>query len=102
MRLYLARQSKNAILPVVIKDNKLKIDSCINVELDATGLDCPMPLLKLKQQLNKMSPGQIIRVKTTDAGSVRDFEAFVSQIGHDLMLQEEAEGVYTFIIKKEN
>ena len=59
------------------------------IELDARGLQCPMPLLKLKQQLNQMQAGDYIEVKTTDAGSVRDFNAFTQQVGHKLHRQTE-------------
>lgn len=70
------------------------------VELDARGLQCPLPLLKLKQQLNRMSAGDQIRVQTTDAGSVRDFAAFIRQTGHYLHSQEELDGGYVFLIEK--
>jgi len=73
----------------------------VDIELDASGLQCPMPLLKLKQQLNKMQKAQVIRVTTTDAGSIRDFGAFVNQVGHTLMLQKEDAGQFVFVIKKE-
>lgn len=78
-----------------------ELDIDIDVELDASGLQCPMPLLKLKQQLNKMQKSQVIRVTTTDAGSVRDFGAFVNQVGHTLLLQEEGEERIIFVIRKE-
>jgi tRNA 2-thiouridine synthesizing protein A len=68
--------------------------------LDVRGMQCPLPLLKLKQSLNKMSPGERIRVWTTDAGSLRDFPAFLRQAGHQLVsLQEEPEQ-YCFVIEK--
>ncbi|MBV1920679.1 MAG: sulfurtransferase TusA family protein [Pseudomonadales bacterium] len=72
----------------------------IDIELDATGLHCPMPLLKLKQHLNKMAVGQVIKIKTTDGGSVKDFATFVAQVGHELLRQEERSGEFVFIIKK--
>ncbi|MEE2732776.1 MAG: sulfurtransferase TusA family protein [Pseudomonadota bacterium] len=70
------------------------------VELDARGLNCPMPLLKLKQQLNRMSGGQQICVLTTDPGSVGDFTAFVGLAGHKIHEQSEQNGEYLFIIEK--
>ena len=73
----------------------------VDVELDAVGLNCPMPLLKLKQQLNKMQVSQVIRVRTSDVGSVRDFTAFVNQVGHEMLLQEESGGAFVFVIRKE-
>ena len=72
----------------------------VNTELDARGLRCPMPLLKLKQQLNQMESGQVIQVRTSDPGSLRDFEAFVQMAGHVLHRQTEHDGEYMFIIEK--
>ncbi len=78
----------------------MNISERIDIELDATGLHCPMPLLKLKQQLNKMTIGQVIKIKTTDGGSVKDFATFIDQVGHELLRQEERSGEFVFIIKK--
>lgn len=78
----------------------MNISDRIDIELDASGLHCPMPLLKLKQRLNKMTEGQVIRIKTTDGGSVKDFATFVTQVGHELLFQEECNGTFLFIIKK--
>ena len=57
-------------------------------ELDARGLNCPLPILKAKKALADISSGQILRVVSTDAGSVRDFQAFAKQTGNELMGQE--------------
>ena len=57
----------------------------VDAELDATGLTCPMPLLKAKQALNRMSAGELLRVIATDPGSVRDFEVFSAQSGNALV-----------------
>jgi tRNA 2-thiouridine synthesizing protein A len=63
-----------------------------------------MPLLKLKQQLNRMQPGECIGVETTDAGSLRDFDTFCRQAQHGILEQssvDEADGtVYRFLIRK--
>jgi tRNA 2-thiouridine synthesizing protein A len=72
----------------------------ITVELDARGLQCPLPLLKLKQQLNKLVPGDKVCVQTTDAGSVRDFQAFVQQARHQLHECRETDGIFHFVIEK--
>ncbi len=70
-------------------------------ELDATGLDCPMPLLKAKRALNAMAPGDQLRVLATDQGSVRDFRVFAEQSGNRLLASEETEaGVYIYLIEK--
>ena len=71
------------------------------VELDARGLDCPMPLLKAKRALNAMAPGEQLRVLATDQGSVRDFRVFAEQSGHLLLASEETDaGVYVHLIEK--
>jgi tRNA 2-thiouridine synthesizing protein A len=56
-----------------------------DVTLDALGLACPMPLLKAKKALNGMASGQVLHVRATDPGSVRDFEVFCRQSGHELL-----------------
>ncbi len=71
------------------------------LELDARGLDCPMPLLKAKRALNTMAPGERLRIFATDQGSVRDFRVFAEQSGHQLLASEEPEtGVYMHLIEK--
>ena len=70
------------------------------VFLDATGLTCPMPLLKAKKALNAMSAGEHLRVKATDPGSVRDFDVFARQSGNTLLEHSEEDGVYTYLLEK--
>ncbi len=70
------------------------------VEVDATGLDCPMPLLHAKRALNGMLSGQRLRVLATDSGSVRDFRVFAEQSGHRLLSSEECDGVYSYLLEK--
>ena len=70
-------------------------------ELDARGLDCPMPLLKAKRALNGMQGGEILRVLATDKGSVRDFEVFARQSGNPLISSEEQDGVFIHVIQKQ-
>lgn len=70
------------------------------VELDAIGLDCPMPLLKAKRALNAMEAGQQLQVKATDKGSVRDFRVFAQQSGHLLLASDEIDGVFTHLLQK--
>ena len=70
------------------------------IELDATGLVCPMPLLKAKRALNAMHVGQRLRVLATDQGSVRDFQVFAEQSGHCLLDSAEANGVYMYLLEK--
>lgn len=71
-------------------------------ELDARGLNCPMPLLKAKQALNTMVDGDCLRVLATDAGSVRDFKAFTDLSAHQLLSSEESEGVFIYLLKKQS
>jgi len=68
--------------------------------LDARGLSCPLPLLKLKQALNKLESGAELQVLTTDPGSVRDFKAYLNQTSNSLLQFEQAEDHYQFIIRK--
>ena len=60
----------------------------IDRELDARGLNCPLPILKAKKALNDMQSGQTLRVTATDPGSVRDFQAFAKQTGNELLEQQ--------------
>lgn len=71
------------------------------IELDATGLECPMPLLKAKRALNGMAAGEQLRVRATDQGSVRDFRVFAEQSGNRLLASEATDdGVYIYLIEK--
>ena len=76
------------------------LDIAVDVELDACGLACPLPLLKAKQALNGMDQGLVLAVTCTDSGSVRDFQVFSEQSGNELLRSMEAEGVYTYWLKK--
>ncbi|WP_106477520.1 sulfurtransferase TusA family protein [Phytohalomonas tamaricis] len=71
-----------------------------DTELDATGLPCPMPLLKAKQAIAQLTPGQRLIVSATDPGAWRDFESFVAQSQHILEYREENDGIYRFVIVK--
>jgi len=69
-------------------------------ELDARGLNCPLPILRAKKSLADMQPGQVLRIVATDPGSVKDFAAFAKQTGNELLSQSEANKEYTFFMKK--
>ena len=71
-----------------------------DVELDASGLNCPLPLLKAKMELNKMASGAVLKVIATDAGSQRDFRTFARLAGHTLLREEDEAGVYRYWLKK--
>lgn len=68
--------------------------------VDAKGLRCPLPLLKLKQALAKADIGDKVQVLATDGGSWRDIPAFVSLTQHQMTSMQEADGVYVFIVEK--
>ena len=69
-------------------------------DLDARGLNCPLPILRCKKTLNEMTSGQVLKVVSTDPGSVKDFAAFAKQTGNELLSSAEAGSEYTFFIKK--
>jgi tRNA 2-thiouridine synthesizing protein A len=72
----------------------------IHKELDARGLNCPLPILKTKKALAEMTSGQVLRVLATDPGSVRDFQAFSKQTGNELLSQAEEQKDFIFIMKR--
>jgi tRNA 2-thiouridine synthesizing protein A len=69
-------------------------------ELDARGLNCPLPILRAKKALGGLQAGQTLKIIATDPGSVKDFQAFAKQTGNQLMESTEAGGEYTFVLKK--
>jgi len=68
--------------------------------LDVRGLPCPLPLLKAKQALARLAPGQLLEVMATDAGSWHDFETFTAQSPHELLEREERGDIYHYWIRK--
>ena len=78
------------------------VPDAIDVEVDARGLACPMPLLKAKQAIMRMQTGQQLRVMATDPGSVRDFQAWAGQSGHQLLSSVEANNIFIYILRKNN
>jgi tRNA 2-thiouridine synthesizing protein A len=71
-----------------------------NEVLDASGLNCPMPILKTKKALSKMDSGMVLEVISTDAGSVKDIEAFCNQTGNKLVSVTEDDGKFVFTIER--
>ena len=69
-------------------------------DLDTRGLNCPLPILRTKKALADLQSGQVLRVVATDPGSVKDFETFSKQTGHALLSHGEANGEFTFLMKK--
>jgi tRNA 2-thiouridine synthesizing protein A len=75
-------------------------DVRIDRELDARGLNCPLPILRTKKSLNDMTHGQVLKVVATDPGSVRDFQAFCKQTGNQLVSSTEQDGEFLFVLRK--
>jgi len=69
-------------------------------ELDARGLNCPLPILRAKKALNQLQSGQTLRIRATDPGSVKDFDAFCKSTGNELVSSEQNGGEYVFQIRK--
>ena len=69
-------------------------------DLDARGLNCPLPILKAKKALAEMISGEVLRVVATDSGSVRDFQAFARQTGNQLLEQSESAQEFTFYMRR--
>jgi len=69
-------------------------------ELDAKGLNCPLPILRAKKAVNKLESGQVLKIVATDPGSVKDFEAFCNQTGNKLLESTEEAGSFIFYIGK--
>jgi TusA-related sulfurtransferase len=72
----------------------------IDKELDARGLNCPLPILKAKKALSEMHSGQHLRIVATDAGSVRDFQAFAKQTGNDLVEQQTGGNEFFHVLRR--
>jgi tRNA 2-thiouridine synthesizing protein A len=68
--------------------------------LDAKGLNCPLPILKAKKALKSMDAGTTLEVQSTDPGSVADFAAFCRTTGNEMLEQTEADGIWTYLIRK--
>jgi tRNA 2-thiouridine synthesizing protein A len=69
-------------------------------EIDTRGLNCPLPILRTKKALAGVQSGQVLKVVATDPGSVKDFQTFSKQTGHTLLQHSEANGEFTFLMKK--
>ncbi|MDO9063793.1 MAG: sulfurtransferase TusA family protein [Sulfuricella sp.] len=69
-------------------------------ELDASGLNCPLPILRTKKALAELAAGQVLKVVATDPGSIKDMQAFAKQTGNELLSSAEEGGKYQFFLKK--
>jgi tRNA 2-thiouridine synthesizing protein A len=72
----------------------------IDVELDTRGLNCPLPILKAKKALTAMTSGQVLKVVSTDTGSLRDFAAFAKQTGNELLSQTTEGSDFIHVLKR--
>ena len=71
-----------------------------DIEIDLSGLHCPMPLLKAKLALNSMEPTQVLKIIATDPSSEKDFYMFVDQTNHQILDFQKDDGAYFYWIKK--
>lgn len=69
-------------------------------EVDARGLNCPLPILRAKKALNDMQSGEVLKIVATDPGAVKDFEAFCKQTGNELLSQAHAGREFSFLLKR--
>ena len=72
----------------------------VDLELDTCGLNCPLPILKAKKALSGMQSGQLLKVKATDPGAMRDFAAFAKQTGNELVSQATVNEEFHFVLKR--
>ncbi len=72
----------------------------IDIEVDARGLACPLPILRTKKALATMSSGQLLRILATDPGAVKDFQAFCRQTGNEIVDQAQRNNEFEFIMKR--
>jgi tRNA 2-thiouridine synthesizing protein A len=69
-------------------------------DLDARGLNCPLPILRTKKALTDMRPGEVLRIVATDPGAVKDFQAFSRQTGNPLLSSETSQNEFVFLLQK--
>jgi tRNA 2-thiouridine synthesizing protein A len=69
-------------------------------EIDARGLNCPLPILRAKKSLSALDAGKVLKILATDPGAIKDFQAFANQTGNELLSSSEASGEFVFFIRK--
>ncbi|HHB13464.1 MAG TPA: sulfurtransferase TusA family protein [Chromatiales bacterium] len=72
----------------------------VHETLDARGLNCPLPILRTRKAMARLEPGQVLEVRATDPGSVKDMEAFCRQTGHELVSSAQEGGAFVFLLRK--
>jgi tRNA 2-thiouridine synthesizing protein A len=71
-----------------------------DAELDARGLNCPLPILRTKKKLSELASGQVLKIDATDPSAVKDFQMFAKQTGHQLLAHTDAGKEFTFFMQK--
>lgn len=72
----------------------------VDLEVDAIGLLCPLPVLRTRKRLQGLEPGQVILLLADDPAAVVDVPHFCTEAGHELVSAEQADGALRFVIKK--
>jgi len=72
----------------------------IDAQLDARGLNCPLPILRTRKAIAALEPGQVLEVTASDPGAVRDMDSFCKQTGHELLENNAGHDQYTFLIRR--
>jgi TusA-related sulfurtransferase len=78
----------------------MSTDTAFDRELDARGLNCPLPILRAKKALAELASGQVLKIVCTDPGSIRDFKAFARQTGNELLAQETPDDLFVHFLKR--
>ena len=78
----------------------MEIQRTFDRELDARGLNCPLPILRTKKALNEMKTGNVLKVLATDPAAVKDFLAFSKQTGNALLEHDEVDGIFRFYVQR--
>jgi len=83
-----------------LNSNKPRRVMQFDKELDARGLNCPLPILRTKKALSDMASGEVLKIMATDPGAVRDFHAFSKQTGNPLLLSDSIDDAFIFFMQK--
>jgi tRNA 2-thiouridine synthesizing protein A len=90
------QQANHSMSDITLDDDVMEYQK----ELDARGLNCPLPILKAKKALAEMATGEVLRIVATDSGSVRDFQAFAKQTGNALLAHSQNGLEFTFLMRR--
>jgi tRNA 2-thiouridine synthesizing protein A len=83
-----------------LNSNQAEAGMQFDKELDARGLNCPLPILRTKKALSDMASGEVLKIMATDPGAVRDFHAFSKQTGNALLLSDSIDDAFVFFMQK--